>query len=70
MRTLKKELIDLGMAEKEIDSWASDLYVKKNSISDKFVAEYEFKNSVTIFRDNIEHELWYEIPFGNGLECE
>lgn len=61
--TIKEDLINLGMEENEIDHHCSDLYVKKNSISDKFVSEYEFKNIVTTFRDDIDHILWYEIPF-------
>jgi len=61
--TIKEELIQLGMKPEEIDNHCSDLYVKKNAISEKFVSEYEFKNIVKTFVDDIEHKLWYEIPF-------
>jgi len=58
-----EELLNLGMQENELDHHCSDLYVKKNSISTKFVNEYEFKMNVTTFIDAIDHELWYDIPF-------
>lgn len=61
--TIREQLLKLGMRPEEIDNHSSDLYVLKNSISEKFVSEYEFKMNVTIFRDNIEGKIWYEIPF-------
>jgi len=61
--TIKEQLIQLGMEPEEIGNHCSDLYVKKNAISEKFVAGYEFKNIVKTFVDDIEHKLWYEIPF-------
>ena len=51
------------MDAKDIDHWQSDLYLRKNSISNKLVAEYEYPRMVSMFRDNIDHELWYEISF-------
>jgi hypothetical protein len=51
------------MAAKDIAHHESDLYLRKNEISDQLVNEYEFKQNVTTFRDNIDHVLWYEIPF-------
>ena len=51
------------MQAKDIDNHCSDLYLRKNEISTKLVNEYEFKNQVTTFRDNIDHDIWYEIPF-------
>lgn len=41
--TIKEQLLQLGMKPEEIDNHCSDLYVKKNAISEKFVSEYEFK---------------------------
>lgn len=61
--TIKERLLEMGMDEHEIDNHESDLYVLKNEISDKFVSEYEFRKQVTIFRDNIDNVLWYDIPF-------
>ncbi len=56
---------------KDIDHHCSDLYIRKTSASDALIREYEEmgkKNpgttmTVTVFRDNIDHVLWYEIPF-------
>ena len=33
-------------------------------ISTDLIAQYENKFMVSKFVDNIEHKLWYEIPFG------
>ena len=47
-----------------IDHYYSDLYVKVTPISTDLIAQYENKFMVSKFIDNIEHKLWYEIPFG------
>ena len=62
-KTIREHLLELGMKPEEIDNHCSDLYVLKNFISDKFVSEYEFKQNVKTFVDDIDHVLWYEIPF-------
>jgi hypothetical protein len=62
----KKDIYGLAkelMQESDISNWQSDLYLRKNSISDKLVNEYEFKQNVKTFKDNIDHVLWYDIPF-------
>ena len=51
------------MEKKDIDNHCSDLYLRKNEISTKLVNEYEFKQNVTTFRDQIDNDIWYEIPF-------
>ena len=56
------------MKPEEIDSQhelGSDLYLKVTPISIVLIEQYDFKENVTKFRDNINNELWYEIPFGN-----
>lgn len=63
MKTVKEQLLELGMNENEIDNHESDLYVLKNEISVKWLATYEHKNSVTIFIDEIDKVYWYDIPF-------
>ena len=45
-------------------SFNSDLYLKVTPISEALIANYEYKNQVHIFRDNIDHVPWYDIPFG------
>jgi hypothetical protein len=56
------------MQAADIDHHESDLYLRKNENSTKLVNEYEFKQNVTTFRDNIDHVLWYEIPFQYPIE--
>jgi hypothetical protein len=56
------------MAPEEIDSQhelGSDLYLKVTPTSKVLIEQYEFKGNVTTFKDNIDHELWYDIPFAN-----
>ena len=61
---IKNELLKLGMEENEIDNHESDLYIKVNKISKGWVKKYKFSQNVKMFRDNIDNELWYNIPFG------
>ena len=61
-QSIYKQALEL-MQENEIDNHASDLYLKKNAISEKLVNDYEFKENVTTFIDEIDHVEWYEIPF-------
>ena len=63
MKTLREILLDAGMKKEELDNHCDDLYVKVNEISKKIINNYEFKNNVTTFTDDIEHKLWYDIPF-------
>ena len=56
------------MKPEDIDSQhelGSDLYLKVTPISTTLIRQYDFKSQVTIFIDNIEHTLWYDIPFAN-----
>lgn len=62
-KTMKEQLLGLGMKENELDNHCSDLYVLKNEISTNFINNYEFKQNVTIFKDDINHLEWYDIPF-------
>lgn len=43
----------------------SDLYLKVTPISTALIEQYDFKENVKKFIDNIDHEPWYEIPFAN-----
>lgn len=56
------------MAPEEIGSQhelGSDLYLKVTPTSKALIEQYEFKGNVTTFIDNIDHKLWYKIPFAN-----
>ena len=52
------------MLPEYIDHHYGDLYVKVTPTSTDLIAQYENKFMVSKFIDNIEHKLWYEIPFG------
>lgn len=62
MKNIYKQAL-MKMSEKDIDHYNSDLYLKVNSISKKLIQEYNFKKNVETFVDEIDHELWYDIPF-------
>ena len=62
--TLKQILLKLGMKPEELSNHESDLYVKKNEISTKFMEDYQFKTMVHVFHSQIDHTPWYDIPFG------
>lgn len=58
----------LSMKPEEIatqESSGSDLFLKVTPISTALIEEYDFKDNVKKFRDAIDHEPWYDIPFGN-----
>ena len=51
------------MPPEHIDHWCSDLYLKVTPVSEVLIANYEYRNQVRIFRDQIDREPWYDIPF-------
>ena len=46
-----------------IDHHASDLYLKVTPETTRIINQLENKSLLTTFTDNIDKELWYEIPF-------
>ncbi|GCD12624.1 hypothetical protein [Clostridium tagluense] len=62
-KTMKEQLLELGMKEAELDNHCSDLYVLKNDISTGFLKNYEFKCNVKTFKSEIDGLIWYEFPF-------
>ena len=58
--TIYEKMVQAGV---KIENHFSDLYVPKNAITDQIVADYEFPAMISVFRDNIDHELWYDIHF-------
>ena len=52
-----------GIPAEHIDHWQSDLYLKVTPETTALVNKYRFKNHVTKFIDDIDHEPWYEVPF-------
>lgn len=47
------------------ESSGSDLFLKVTPVSTELIQQYDFKENVRKFWDAIDHERWYEIPFGN-----
>ncbi|MEE1084965.1 MAG: DUF4314 domain-containing protein [Paludibacteraceae bacterium] len=47
------------------ESSGSDLFLKVTPVSTALVEQYNWKCNVEKFIDAIDHELWYEIPWGN-----
>ena len=67
------ELAVEQMKPEEIDHHCSDLYLKVTPVSKKLVDEYDFKQNVQIFKDQIDHVPWYDIPFaytGKDWRCK
>jgi hypothetical protein len=55
-----KELKDAGVP---LTNHASDLYAKVTPESEAIIDRYEHKQHVTRFRNQIDKELWFDIPF-------
>lgn len=51
------------MKPEEIDHWQSDLYLKVTPQSKQLVNSYEYRANVKVFRDEVEHRPWFDIPF-------
>lgn len=53
------------MPLKDIDrgSYSSDLYLRVTPESRKLVDQYEYKSNVKTFTDQIDHDLWFDVPF-------
>ena len=63
MKNIYQEAIK-KMDKKDIDHYCSNLYLKVNEISKNIIDNYEFKDAVSTFIDDIDKEEWYDIPFG------
>ena len=48
---------------KDIDHHASDLYVRKTPESTKIINKLSNKRLLSTFRDNIDGDIWYDLPF-------
>ena len=59
-----------SMNPEDIANWQTDLYLKVTPESRRLVEKYDYKNLVETFVDNIDHELWYDIPFAYTPEWE
>jgi hypothetical protein len=59
-QSLYEQLLKAGV---KLDHHESDLYAEKTPVSERIIRSYQFRSNVTVFRDNIDHNLWYDIPF-------
>lgn len=67
MKIILSELYEVIQAAKippeHIDHHASDLYLKVTPETTRIIDQLEYKSMITTFTDNIDNELWYDIPF-------
>ena len=47
----------------DIDHHASDLYIRVTPASRALLARFQYRHMVKTFTDNIDHVLWYDLPF-------
>lgn len=59
------EKIIKEVPKEQIDYYYSDLYVRATVQTDKLISNYEHCEQVSLFKDNIDNDVWYEIPFCN-----
>ena len=64
-KTIKDELLELGMKPDEIRTWCSDLHVKSTEVSRAYIESYRFKDNVVAFRSRLDNTLWFNIPFAH-----
>lgn len=47
----------------QYNNWQTDLYIPVNDETKALIEQYEFRRNITTFVSNIDHKLWYDIPF-------
>ena len=63
-KKMRKTIYELAVeAGCELSHHESDLYLKKTDESQKLVDNYEFKQNVTTFHSDIDHSVWFDVPF-------
>ena len=62
MKNIYEEAVK-AMKPEDIANWQTDLYLRVTPESKRLVEDYDYKNIVETFIDNIDHEVWYDIPF-------
>lgn len=60
--TIYAEAVRL-LPPQDIDHHASDLYIRVTPASKALIARFQYKRMVKPFVDNIDHVLWYDLPF-------
>lgn len=62
MKDIYKKALET-MPPEDIAHWCSDLYLRVTPQSEKLVKEYDYKENVSEFTDQIDRVPWFEIPF-------
>ena len=52
-----------ALPARDIDHHNSDLYLRVTQESTALIARFQYRHTVTTFVDNIDHVLWYDLPF-------
>ena len=63
MKDILKAVHAAQIPPEHIDYHASDLYLKVTPATTEIINHYDYLNTVTKFKDLIDNELWYDIPF-------
>lgn len=51
------------LPSRDIDHHGSDLYIRVTPESKAFLSRFQYRRLVTTFVDNIDNDLWYDLPF-------
>lgn len=62
MDSIKKQLEAAGQP---MSFHFSDIYTPVNEVTRKIINEYKFKSGVTVFKNNIDGQMWYDIPLAD-----
>lgn len=62
MKTIHEKLKETGL---EIGQHCGDLYIEVTPVTSKIIDDYEYKENVTCFFNQITKKLSYDIPFAS-----
>lgn len=60
---LMEEVAKLPAEDVAQDYTSSSIYLRVTPQTSDLVRNYRFRSAVSTFVDQIEHKLWYDIPF-------
>jgi hypothetical protein len=64
MKTIYEQMVEAGV---KLSNHYSDLYAEVTETSTKIINGYEFKGNVSMFFNQVEKKMWYDIPFAYDL---
>lgn len=56
-------LANKNLPKEDIDHHETDLYIRKTPESEKLINKLKNKSLLSTFKDNIDGDIWYELPF-------